>query len=68
VIPQAAIQFVSDNPGWTWLTMLGTAAMSWIAPAAGIVTIGLGILQGYISWKKFKHWQKTQEADDGSGE
>lgn len=66
---QQAHQFVSDNPGWTWLTLLGTAAMSWIAPAAGIVTIGLGLLQGYISWKKFRHWQKTMqerdEANDG---
>lgn len=65
---QAAQQFVEQHQGWTWLTMIGTALAAWIAPIAGAVTIGLGVLQGYIMWKKFRHWQRTVEKADGSGE
>jgi hypothetical protein len=61
-------QFVADNPGWSWLTMVGTAIIAWIAPIAGLVTIGLGCLQGYISWQKYKHWKRQTDKADGRGE
>lgn len=58
-VMQQAAQVVEQNQGWTWATLLSTAVMSWIAPVAGLVTIGLGCLQGYISWQKYRHWKRT---------
>ena len=58
---QQAQQFVADHQGWTWTTLVSTALMSWIAPIAGLVTIGLGCLQGYIAWQKYKHWKRTKD-------
>jgi hypothetical protein len=60
---QTAQAIVEQHQGWTWATIVSTALASWIAPIAGIVTIGLGLLQGYIAWKKYRHWQKTQDTD-----
>lgn len=58
---QEVQRLVADNQGWTWTTLIGTALMSWIAPVAGLVTIGLGVLQGYIAWQKFKAWKEDRK-------
>lgn len=54
-------QFIEAHPNWNWLTIIGTAALSWIAPIAGLVTIGCALLQAYISWQKYKDWKKTKD-------
>lgn len=57
---QEAQRIVSEHQGWTWTTLLSTAVVSWIAPLAGIVTILLGCLQGYIAWQKYKAWKEDR--------
>jgi hypothetical protein len=65
---QQAVAIVKENPGWNWAVMISTAAAAWLAPVAGIVTIGCGVLHAYIAWQKYKHWQKSVEkADDDAG-
>ena len=55
---QALSNFAEQHPFWNWITLIGTAALAWIAPVAGAVTISLGCLQGYIAWQKYKHWKR----------
>lgn len=57
---QQAQHFVEQHQAWAWLTTLGTAALAWIAPIAGVVTIGLGCLQGYVMWQKYKAWKEDR--------
>lgn len=54
------INFMEQHPGWNWLAIVGTALVSWIAPIAGLVTIGLGLLKGYIEWQKYKDWKRNR--------
>ena len=56
---QSAYAFVEQHPAWSWIGIAGTALMSWIAPIAGLVTIGLGLLKGYIEWQKYKEWKRN---------
>jgi hypothetical protein len=48
------IQHVVDQtPGWVnWLGIVGTAALAWIQPIAGIVAIVWGCLQIYGWFEK----------------
>jgi hypothetical protein len=55
---RAFYTFVDQHPGWSWVGIVGTALASWIAPIAGLVTIALGLLKGYIEWQKYKEWRK----------
>lgn len=52
------VQQVADSaPGWLqWVGIVGTAALSWIQPIAGVVAIVWGLLQIY-SWCE-KRWRR----------
>lgn len=52
-------QLVDQTPSWAnWLTIVGSAALAWIQPIAGIVAIVWGLLQIY-SW--FEKRRKRKE-------
>ena len=48
-----------QHPVINWGIIVGTAIASWLAPIAALVTIGLGCLQGYIAWQKYKDWKRN---------
>lgn len=58
---QAVTHAVDQHPLWTWLTVIASAALAWIAPIAGLVAIVGGLLQAYISWQKYKHWKESSK-------
>lgn len=46
-------------PSWAnWLTILGSAALAWIQPIAGVIAIIWGCLQIYLAVEK--RWFKKQ--------
>lgn len=52
------VQVANSIPGWiNWLGIVGTAALSWIQPVAGIVAIVWGSLQIYA-------WIEKRRQDD----
>lgn len=45
-------------PAWAhWVGIVGTAALAWIQPIAGLVAIVWGSMQAY-SWVINKKWRK----------
>lgn len=51
---------VNDTPAWlNWLTIVGSAAVSFIQPIAGVVAIVWGCLQIYGWFEKRRKGRKS---------
>lgn len=49
---QALQQFAEQHPGWNWLIIGASAALSWLAPIASLIAIVLGCLNIYLAVEK----------------